>query len=908
MTGIARRLVDLFEGSAGLEPWSPPEMPAALSSLLPWRAFDESSELYVNAGSCGFVIELPPFAGIDAETLGALSGTLADAAPERCTVQVIHWASPRFGAALDAWAAPRAHAGAVQAAMARGRTGLLRGAGWRALHAGGPPFTLSDYRVFVAATLAGPAGPAAETALGGFRRALEGTLASAGAVARRVAPDALLSLAAELTAPDVSGAPDGTGDAMHDGDLGRPVRRWSPRDPLHLQCAAPGRALTVAPAGLVFHHPDATDVAVRVLSGVAFPEVWPGWRGNALIGDFHRDFLQPGCPVLTALTIVTGDEAAGERAFLKSARATQQAGTGLARYLPGLPEKARDWQVVTERLKDGERLVRACYTVAVYAPLDAIDEAEQAVRAIYHGQGWRVVAERYVQLPSWLACLPMVPGGGLDADLARMGRMKTLLTSAAVDLAPVHGEWRGQGFSPDNPPALFLIGRRGQPACWSPFANTAGNYNVAVTGKSGSGKSVLMQELVAGIVGAGGEAVVIDDGRSFQHTAEALGGAFIAFGKDPACLNPFAMIDAGTADRDGDYREECFAMLAGVLGRMCRRRGSIDDIEAALIDEAIGAAWDEAGNGADLGTVRKHLAGRDDRRAADMATALGPWCPGGAMGRLFAGGDTPALDAALTVFELAELKGRGDVQGVVLMLVVFLATQRMYHGPRTRAKAIVIDEAWDLLSGEDSKAFLEGAARRARKYRGALVTGTQSVNDYYANPAARAAWENSDWVIFLAQKDESVEMLKQEKRIHCDPGMERALKSLTTADGRYAELVLHGPDGWRVARLVLDAWSVALFSSRGPAFAAVEQLKAEGLTTAQAIDRIAGRTGADSGSGAHGSGRRKGGEDKGGTAGPAASGPAASGPDAPGPDGARDDDGLFFEPERERTENAGRDA
>ena len=35
-------------------------------------------------------IELPPFAGIDEETLEALAGTLADAAPERCTTQVIH--------------------------------------------------------------------------------------------------------------------------------------------------------------------------------------------------------------------------------------------------------------------------------------------------------------------------------------------------------------------------------------------------------------------------------------------------------------------------------------------------------------------------------------------------------------------------------------------------------------------------------------------------------------------------------------------------------------------------------------------------------------------------------------------------------------------------------------------------
>ena len=107
---------------------------------------------------------------------------------------------------------------------------------------------------------------------------------------------------------------------------------------------------------------------------------------------------------------MTGDAADGEKAFLKSARATQQAGTGIARYLPGLPEKARDWRFVTERLKDGERLVKASYLAAVYSRADVIDEAEQAVRAIYHGQGWRVAAERFLQLPSWLGCLPMSLG------------------------------------------------------------------------------------------------------------------------------------------------------------------------------------------------------------------------------------------------------------------------------------------------------------------------------------------------------------------------------------------------------------------------------------------------------------------------------------------------------------------
>ena len=226
--------------------------------------------------------------------------------------------------------------------------------------------------------------------------------------------------------------------------------------------------------------PVGEDVAVRALSAVAFPEVWPGWRGNALIGDFHRDFLQPGCPVLTCLTVVTGDEAAGEKAFLKI-RPRHPAGRHRHRQIS--PRPAREGAATGRRSPTGSRTARNWSAPATWRPSmrrsTALDEAEQAVRAIYHGQGWRVNAERYMQLPSWLACLPMASGGGLDADLERMGRMKTLLTSSAVNLAPLHGEWRGQPANPDNPPALFLIGRReaspraGRPSPTRPATTTS---------------------------------------------------------------------------------------------------------------------------------------------------------------------------------------------------------------------------------------------------------------------------------------------------------------------------------------------------------------------------------------------------------------------------------------------------
>ena len=66
----------------------------------------------------------------------------------------------------------------------------------------------------------------------------------------------------------------------------------------------------------------------------------------------------------------------------------------------------------------------------------------------------------------------------------------------------------------DAIPHMLLVGRRGQPFFWSPFENGAGNHNVTIMGKSGSGKSVLLQELCAALCGAGAKVVVIDSFKS----------------------------------------------------------------------------------------------------------------------------------------------------------------------------------------------------------------------------------------------------------------------------------------------------------------------------------------------------------------------------------------------------------
>jgi conjugal transfer ATP-binding protein TraC len=170
---------------------------------------------------------------------------------------------------------------------------------------------------------------------------------------------------------------------------------------------------------------------------------------------------------------------------------------------------------VQSELQEGRRLVRVFYGLTTYSPLGRGDRDERAIKSIYKAAGWDLADERYLQIQGLLAAMPMTLADGLGADMERLKRFKTVLSTTAANIAPMQGEYLGSVH-----PHLLFVGRRGQPFFWSPFENEAGNHNVAICGKSGSGKSVLLQEMCAALRGAGAQVVVIDDGRSFEHSVK----------------------------------------------------------------------------------------------------------------------------------------------------------------------------------------------------------------------------------------------------------------------------------------------------------------------------------------------------------------------------------------------------
>jgi conjugal transfer ATP-binding protein TraC len=430
--------------------------------------------------------------------------------------------------------------------------------------------------------------------------------------------------------------------------------------------------------------------------------------------------------------------------------------------------------------------------------------------------------------------MPLTLADGLGADMERLKRFKTVLSTTAANIAPMQGEYLGSAH-----PHLLFVGRRGQPFFWSPFENDAGNHNVAICGKSGSGKSVLLQEMCAALRGAGAQVVVIDDGRSFEHSVKLQGGRFVEFTmKAGFCLNPFSMIDAARAAEDEDYRLDCFAMVKAIVGQMARHSAKLSDTERGLIDRAVNAVWSEHGVAATITGVGEALASLANEAATDLATALAPYTAGGTYGAFFEGASLD-LDADFTVFEMSDLATREELRSVVLAGVMFLTSQAMTRSPRSTRKLLLIDEAWAMLKGGSMGEFVETYARTCRKYGGALATATQSLNDYYKSDGATAALENSDWMLILQQKPETIADFRRAKRLDMDDRTETLIRSLKRSGSDYSEVFIKGPETEAVGRLVLDEFSATLFSSSPATFAAIQDEIERGHTLADAIERIA---------------------------------------------------------------------
>jgi len=825
-----------------------PDTPAEqFASWLPYSAYLATEKLFVNRDSLGFMLEVMPQSGADERMAEVLVSLYANC-PPATGLQFHLFGSPHVHEQLRRYAnlrvededqADKAHHWGRPARndnlyrrLARQRTAhLIRGA--QQSLTSGFHYTVRDFRLMLSVSLPGDAGDLTRRdEILALRESMSSTLRSASLPNQVCDAADLINWCALFTNPDRISQTDAPN--LHYDD-GREIRD---------QIVDFDTIQDPHAGGLTLWKEGSPDVLeARFYSIKSFPERFALWQMGSLIGDLMQPALQYTAPFLLTMGVHVLDPNVTKSVVTANhVRATQNAKSKMADVMPDVGKKLQDWAAAAEAIDTGGSLVSLYHQLAIFSPPDRAVSAHETANAIWRGRGFQLNADTYMHRQALLASLPMTLSERFHRDLAKMRRVSRKTMANAIHLAPLIGEWRGT-----RTPVLVFGGRRGQLMTLDLFDNDLGNYNFAIVGAPGSGKSVLMNEMAWSYRAVGAKVWMLDLGRSFEKLCRQAKGTYIEFRPEvDICLNPFTRIVDINEDID---------MLVPGISKMASMQRPLEEVQYKAISAMVLKLFRAHGNDLTITALRDAFKGgtieelgvRDDPRIKDLAIMLNPYARGGQYERFFEGVNNVDFSNDTIVIENEELKRRPDLHAVVNILLLHQITAEMYL-TRNRRKVLFVDELKQQLGdiGADDPvkaAVIEEAARRARKYGGALGTATQSADDFYSSTQMEAAFNCSDWVFLLRQKPESIELLYRKGRLSMDEAKKRLLNSLRTEPGVFSELYISSPVGEGVARNILDPATHLLFSNKLEDNTPIDELRARGYSIQDAIDEVLRRRG-----------------------------------------------------------------
>lgn len=608
----------------------------------------------------------------------------------------------------------------------------------------------------------------------------------------------------------------------------RQIKEYNPNQKIRHQISTRENEYTVTKDHIVINNAMSSEpTCVTQLSVAQFPKYFHLAEMTSLIGDFFQETLSYPCPFMITTTAIVQDyDSMRNKATLKTATSVRKTEGYMAKLDPKLSEEATEWKYALASIEDGGTLIKMFTNITLLTKKADAAKAKAEVMAIWRSKGFRLADDRYQQLVSFLGSLPMGVTKPMVSDLDKMHRLSTKYSQNAVSLSPCIGEWKGT-----KTPTMAFVGRRGQLMTLDFFDNKEGNYNFAIVGASGSGKTFVTQEVLLSYRAVGAKIWVIDVGRGYENICRMIDGEFIEFTEEAnIIINPFTHIQ----DLDDEMD-----MLKPLIAQMMSPDEDLSSWEKSTLEQAITTTYKRLGNKMTLTDLADYLLSDEDgadKRRQDLGVMLFPYTRDGAYGKYFDGEANMTFRNDFTVLELEELKSKKELQSVVLMIMMYRISQEMYLS-RDRKKVVLIDEAWSLMTSGGTAEFIETGYRRARKYGGAFGTATQSYEDFKGG--AKAALANADWTITLRQKVESVVAMEQANTLNIanDAYRKRIINGLKMIEGKYSEMFISSPIGSGVGRFMADPFKQILFSSKSEHYESVKGYRDQGCDIVEAVDK-----------------------------------------------------------------------
>lgn len=609
-----------------------------------------------------------------------------------------------------------------------------------------------------------------------------------------------------------------------------PVTAYDPKELICGQVVDPGSSIEVDDEGLWL----GGNTRVKVLT----PKQYPPFLGFGMAMRYLADPKQGARGIrencLITLNVIIPDQEKTRSAKDKQLMwATHQASTPISRFVSYFRDRKQSLTTLMKAVENGDRIVQCYLSLAVFVQGEGRDERSRELteaksiaattNAISYWRefGFQMMADRYIVFPLFSQMLPFAGEPEIKAVLERY---KTVNGAHATALMPVMGSWRGTGT-----PLFTLFSRDGQVQPISMW-DTDTNMNWLVCAQSGSGKSVLAQALAANLRSVNARVRIIDVGDSYKNLTEQLGGEYLTFGPESQIsINPFSQIQ--------NFSEEV-AMLVSMLKVMIAPNSTLSDFQLAELQRILTVLFNMKGTNLSIDELAATLQKQDEEDVKRMGTQLFAWTSRGPYGKYFQGKANVDFSNPMMVLELGALKEKPELQRVVLLSLMFVIGQEVYHGDRGQKTMLMIDEGWQLLATDDAATFIEKAYRQFRKHNGSVGVITQSVMDVWDTKGGRAIAENSAHMYLLRQKSDSIDAIKRDNRLPFGEWAYEQLKTVHTVQGQYSEIMCVTPYGLGIGRLVLNDYQKIMFSTKAEDVKAMQELRARGLSLADAIDHL----------------------------------------------------------------------
>ena len=335
---------------------------------------------------------------------------------------------------------------------------------------------------------------------------------------------------------------------------------------------------------------------------------------------------------------------------------------------------------------------------------------------------------------------------GYDSSIHKDHIIERNIECVAGNLADISPMYR-YGSGVISPRGAIYYTRRGELFTVDLFdrKTALSSPHCLITGKTGSGKSVLSGDAIMQMLRQPARVLIIDKEISYRGICREVGGQYMRFeGIPDVKIDPFY----------GELDDEHIAQIVNILSLMVAGSHTQVTVEdRSYISEAVVNVTKTGGR--NISAVVNYLNSLGDEKARSIARRLYMYHGSGQYAR-FVEGTRPNLDfhSDLILIELAEIDRYPDLQGVLTSLLLNFIAE--YVKKVSGRKYLVLDEVHTLLNNEVAVQVLVNATKTYRKYGCAVIFITQQLEDFKHIIRAMNMPKNCPNLILLYQDEREI--------------------------------------------------------------------------------------------------------------------------------------------------------